>query len=797
MISVAFAILCVSVAMLGLELVLMRSMAIAHWHHLVYLIISTALLGLGAGGSITSIWQKFFRQHHFPTLLILATLFGITTPLVFWLAQKLSFDQLQLIWDWRQLFYLMAYYLLFSVPFFFAGFFICVSFTVFAEKSHKLYFFNMVGSGLGAGAFTVLMYGHSPGQLILLVSTIAFLGAAFIAYKISSRAFLIALIFATTPYILARFNLVPELRVRISENKALAYYIMLPKAQILTTQYSPLGRLDIIEAEAIHHIPGLSIKYQGPLPKQNLLITDADGISTINHFNSIADLSCYDSLTSALVYHLVPEPNVCIIGSGGGSDIAQGLFCNARSITAVEMNAQILTMFTQDYSKPASNIYNHPMVKPVLAQGRSFLHSTGKKFDIIQISMFDAFTAASAGVYALNESHLYTVEAISKAMEKLTENGLLSITRPIKTPPRDSLKMLTTITQALKLRQVNRPADHIIMIRSWATVTIAVCPKPLTKNRLSATRMFCQQRGFDLVHLPGIKPNEANRYHVLQEPFCYDAATEILSDRSEQFQNSYVYHIAPATDDRPYFFDFFKFRALPHMIRNINTNWLAHSEWGYLILLATLVQAGFASLLFILLPLFIAKPVTSVTSGKLTVFTYFLLLGVSYMFLEMGFIQKITLLIGSPVFGVTVTIICFLVCSGLGSLFSVKFFSSLYSRIVVAVIFIIIIGITDILILNNAFDWLMGFSMTGKIIASVSLAGPLAFFMGIPFPTTLVIIDRNYGPLVPWAWAVNGFASVTAVVLGTSLSVIIGFNMLTLIALALYLSAVLILKRIC
>ena len=73
MISVAFAILCVSVAMLGLELVLMRSMAIAHWHHLVYLIISTALLGLGAGGSITSIWQKFFRQHHFPTLLILAT----------------------------------------------------------------------------------------------------------------------------------------------------------------------------------------------------------------------------------------------------------------------------------------------------------------------------------------------------------------------------------------------------------------------------------------------------------------------------------------------------------------------------------------------------------------------------------------------------------------------------------------------------------------------------------------------------------------------------------------------------
>ncbi|GAG30673.1 unnamed protein product, partial [marine sediment metagenome] len=237
---------------------------------------------------------------------------------------------------------------------------------------------------------------------------------------------------------------------------------------------------------------------------------------------------------------------------------------------------------------------------------------------------------------------------------------------------------------------------------------------------------------------------------------------------------------------KPYFFDFFKWEALPHMIRTMPRQWLPFSEWGYLVLGATLLQAICASSLFILLPLFIAKPVKAVGSGKLAALSYFLLLGLAYMFLEMGFIQKLTLLIGHPVFGVAVTLLGFLVFSGCGSLFSARLFQSPVRRIQVAVLAIIIIGVAEIMLLKFSFNWLVGFSRPGRILLGLAITAPPAFFMGVPFPTALKRLHATDRPLVPWAWGVNGFASVIGAVLGTFLAISVGFTTLTLIALACY-----------
>ncbi|GAI47572.1 unnamed protein product [marine sediment metagenome] len=46
---------------------------------------------------------------------------ALAVPFVFQVSQKVPFDELQLIWDARQILYLFAYYLLFFIPFFFAG----------------------------------------------------------------------------------------------------------------------------------------------------------------------------------------------------------------------------------------------------------------------------------------------------------------------------------------------------------------------------------------------------------------------------------------------------------------------------------------------------------------------------------------------------------------------------------------------------------------------------------------------------------------------------------------------------
>jgi spermidine synthase len=799
MTAISIAIFLVSAAALALELVLVRIFSIGHWHHFSYLVISTALLGFGAGGTFAAVFSKTIVTHHKKWLWYLAIAFGAAVPIVFRISGRVPLDELQLIWDKRQVLYLFVYYLLFFIPFFCAGTFTAVVFTAYADRASRLYFYNMTGSGFGAAGIVALMYGISPEQLLLVISFAAFAAALVLAFIVARQWGIITAI-AAILWLFAFSTWGPfRLQIKISENKSLVYYRALPESETLAVRYSPLGRLDCIQAPTIRQFPGLSLSYNGSLPQQVLIITDADSVSAVNKFNRLMDLECYDYVTSAIAYPLLEKPDVCIIGAGGGSDVGQALLLGSRHVTAVEMNLQIIELVRNILSDFASGIYDRNDVSVIIAEGRNFLQTTDAAFDIISMSMLDSFSASAAGVYALNESHLYTVEALDLAIRRLRACGLLSITRMLKYPPRDSLKMLATVAEVLRRRGVAEPAAHIIMIRSWATATIVVSPAPLSDSQIEAARKFAEERSFDLVHIPGIKPDEVNRYHVLEEPVYYQSAQRLLSADYKTFERDYAYNIAPATDDRPYFFDFFKWRSLPYMIGTLGRQWLPFSEWGYLVLVAAIVQAVAASAVFILLPLFIAKPLKEIKSGRFGVLCYFLLLGLAYMFLEMGFIQKMTLLIGHPVFGVAVTLTGFLVFSGLGSLASGCLSSRLkFSGLLIpaAVAAIIIIGLAAIIFLSVSFDWLVGFTRPIRIVLGIAITAPLAFFMGMPFPTGLKLVHSRAAALVPWAWGINGFASVTAAVLGTFLAISLGFTMLAGVALVCYAIAAVVSRQI-
>jgi hypothetical protein len=99
--------------------------------------------------------------------------------------------------------------------------------------------------------------------------------------------------------------------------------------------------------------------------------------------------------------------------------------------------------------------------------------------------------------------------------------------------------------------------------------------------------------------------------------------------------------------------------------------------------------------------------------------------------------------------------------------------------------------------MSLSFDWLVGFSRPIRILLSLAITAPLAFFMGMPFPSALKQLHARSRPLVPWAWGVNGFASVTGAVLGTFLAISVGFTTLTLIALACYFLAAIVSRQVC
>ena len=151
---------------------------------------------------------------------------------------------------------------------------------------------------------------------------------------------------------------------------------------------------------------------------------------------------------------------------------------------------------------------------------------------------------------------------------------------------------------------------------------------------------------------------EANRYNQLAEPIYFRAAQAILSDDRKQFYERYPFNIRPTTDNQPYFFQFLRFDSLVQMVRTVGRSAIPFIEWGYLLLIATLIQAAAAGLVLILLPIFFMKQKTAAHSSRFNtafresdtwrVLIYFLSLGIGFMFIEMSFIQKFLLLLANP-----------------------------------------------------------------------------------------------------------------------------------------------------
>jgi hypothetical protein len=375
-----------------------------------------------------------------------------------------------------------------------------------------------------------------------------------------------------------------------------------------------------------------------------------------------------------------------------------------------------------------------------------------------------------------------------KFLEKLEPGGILSITRWVKTPARDGIRVLSTVAEALERIGIPDPSPNIVMIRSWSTSTLLARKSPFSSSQIKKVLEFTQQRSFDVCWYAGIKPEEVNRFHILPQPYFYQAAKEILSPDREKFYRDYLFDVSPTTDDSPYFFHFFKWKSLPYLLETLGRQWIPFLEWGYIILVATLIQAVVASIAFIVVPLFLLreKSFSQNKLNKLKVFLYFLCLGISYMFLEISFIQRFVLFLHYPVYTVAVVITGFLIFSGLGSGFSSRFI--LHKRLGITLAFTGIAALTVIYLLSlrGFFLVLIAFPDWMKIVISLGFISPLAFFMGMMFPLGLSGVSEKSPPLVPWAWGINGCASVISAVLATVLAVSWGFTLVGILAILLY-----------
>ena len=785
------ATLFISAAAIGYEILLMRVLSIVQWHHFAYMIISLALLGYGASGTFIALLRSHLEPRFETAYAASALFFSIAMIVCFIVAQRVPFNALEIVWDRGQFLNLAVVYVVFFVPFFFAACCIGLAFTCRGGDASRIYFFDLFGAGLGAVLIIVLLFAVSPQTALVLLVLLPLAASAIMASTLTSR---LPLAIAQLAWLALLAIGIPQahLELRISEYKGLSQALQVIDSRILEQSSSPLGLITVVDSPTvpIRHAPGLSFNTRHIPPVQLAVFTDADGMSAITRYDGNPGSVAYlGDLTAALPFRLLENPVVLVLGAGTGSEVLLSLFHGASRVDAVELNPQMTELVAGTYADFAGRIYDDPRVTVYTDEARGFVARSGGGYDLVQIGLLDSFGASGAGVQALNESYIYTTGALREYLADLEPGGLLAITRWIKMPPRDSVKLIATAIEALRQSGVSEPGRRIAMIRSWNTSTLLIKNGDLTASEIGRIREFARSRSFDTVYFPGMRAEAANRFNRLADPYLFDAASALLGDSTGDFFERYKFYVEPASDDRPYFFHFFRWRTLPEVMALRKAGGAGLIEWGYLVLVATIVQAAVLGLVLILLPLSLVRRAWPAGTARRFGF-YFLLLGLAFLFVEIAFIQKFILFLSNPLYSVAVVLSGFLLFAGLGSASSERLARRLpwpgVSPVTVAVAAIAVLALGYVLVLPAVFGRFIGLADPAKIIVSLALIAPLAFFMGMPFPLGLKRLSGLAPGFLPWAWGINGFASVVSAVLATLLAIEFGFNVVILLALVLY-----------
>lgn len=773
-----------SAAVLGYEITFTRVFSYAQWQNLSPVIITMALLGSGAAGTVVTIAGDSIRKNPAGWLSALAFMFPLFTAAGFIISAMLPVNPYAIGFSALQVFYIFIYLVLMCLPFLAGSAIVCVS--LMEKPPSAAYAVNLFGSGAGGALPLLLSYYMHPYGIMAAVIMVSLVPAIMLAVNRGSGPSLIAAAFLTVATASALvFSFTPGFRM-VSEYKPVSGALNLPGGRVIYESYSPLSVIQVVEAAGLRSTAGLSLASPYQVPVQRQIYFDGDSPSAVTPYSGAAGETAYIRyLSSWLPYYMRQGGGrALLIGTGGGESILKAMIAGFGSIDAVEINRGVISLMQDELAVYSGNIYNNEKVRVHSAEGRSFARAGMERYDLIDIPMIDAFNSAASGVYALNESYLYTVESFTVFCSRLSPSGILSVTRWITTPPRDSLKIFNTAAGALRAMNIAEPGRHLMAIRSVQTLTVLVSVSPFTGDDIAALKKFCRERLFDVVYYPGMKQGEADRNIKQENGLLFRSFTALIGPGYKDFIRSYEWDISAADDNRPYFYNFFR-PAVMGYIMKYGSRQVPVTEWGCLLLLIILVPVMTVSFICILLPLITGG---SPVPGSGRTIPYFALIAAGYFFVEMPLIQKMVLFLGSPVFSMGIIISTILVSGGAGSFFSGSGFSTGRGiRRCILVISAVILAYS--FAIDAFFNVLIQYTIQARIVAAILLVGLPAFFMGIPFPAGLSMLRGRHDTAIPFAWGVNGFFSVISIIAASVGAVTAGYKAVLCIAVMFYMLA--------
>ena len=798
LVRVRLALALVSLVGVALELTMMRGLPLRFGSRFAAMVISVGLLGFGAAGSFLTLAQKRVLRRQQGWLAFMALMLAVTIPLTWWMMQTVPLNVSFFSWGWSkfpgQYPNVLAIELLMTAPFLMIGAFVGVALMDRPERIGGHYASDLLGSGCGGIAAVLAMNVLGTVQLLAAITIAALVaGGLMLPWRQWRAAVAGVMIAGCAVAAMVRMPWEPT----IDPQKAMARARESEGTTFLFHTEGPLGRIDVFSGPAARDAPGLSLQYFDNPPPNIALITDADGSTPIYNVTDVKDWVFQDYRTAALAFHLRAKPSVCIIGAGGGGEIGLAVYHNSPRITALEMNPQVIAAMEGPLAQYGGHIYRAPGVEIVNQEARGFFADTGDNFDIIQLPSIDSFGASGAGVYASQESYIYTVESMRAMLHRLAPSGVLSVTRWENPPPRQELRALDTLAEALR-REGRNPPEHLVMIRSAFTTTALAFRQPVTATDITAVRDFCKKRSFDLVFLPGVAltERETNRFFEVPGNSYYTGAQALLSSQRPQYLQDSLFDLRAPTDDQPYFFHLFKWSKLKAMWNTYGKTSNSFLELGYFMLAAGFVQTVLLALVFILLPLMPGIRTLRRSHGKGACLGFFMMIGLGFMLLEMGFVQKLALYLAHPIYAAAVVISSFLVFAGLGSHFS-KAWGPRHNRTVLGAMGVVTLFAGAYLLgIDNWLNLTHGWGAVARCFVAGLTIAPLAFAMGHLFPMGLSRVAQKNPALVPWSWAINGFASVAASAAAPLLAMQFGFAWLVVVAVVCYVLAAVFFIRI-
>ncbi len=777
-----------SAATLAFEINLTRLFSVAQFYHFAFMIVSLALLGLGASGSALALFPHWGRRQPERTLSRLALGFALGSVGSYALTNVLPFDSFSIAWDRRQVGVLALHYLALATPFFCSGAAVGLLLAARPETASRTYFVNLTGSALGC---LIVLAASAPlgGEgIVTLCSLLAALAALLFRFWIFDFGFWIAaaVLLACTGGLIQRPAF---LTLRLSPYKDLSYALNAPGAEVVSQRWNAFSRVDVVQSTTIRSLPGLSYRYPGLPPRQHGLTVDGSDLSGVvtdpsgrASGQSLDGLGFADYMPGGLAYHLRPQADALILEPHGGLDILIAHALGARSITAVEPNPLVV--------QAALPIYQFPNLQTTAETARSFARRTHQAFDLITLSLTSPYRPVRSGAYSLAEDYRYTVEAFTDYLGLLRPAGIFQATRWLQTPPSEEIRLFALAVTALEQRGAD-PSQALVFFRGYNTATVLVRPAGFTHAELTTIRAWLAERAFDLVYAPDVRPDEVNRYNVLPSPVYYAAATGLLSaaDRAAWYA-AFPFDVTPPTDDHPFFGHYFKWSQAGQVWREAGQTWQPFGGAGYFVVLALLALATLAALIVIVLPLAagrVAGKLAAGSGGRLSALAYFGFIGLGFLLVEIPLIQRFILFLGQPVYGLTAVLFALLFFSGLGSWASVR----LPHRATLSALIAVVLLYPAVL--PPLFDFFLGGPLGLRLAVAVAALAPLGFLLGAPFPKGVGWLERRSPGLIPWAWGVNGAASVVASVGAALLALSFGFSRVLVVGAVCYGGALLVL----